>query len=452
MESAIALLNAPPSLRRKFAVGFIAACVLLVLLQAVAVLAINGYQEDELVEQIVSDEMEELIEQYERRELVAGPPASTLKRFDVRGESEHQKLRKWFRANWLTHSFIARGDDEIKVLPPELRELSPGFHDISVDSERFRVEVREIGSVRFYLAYSVEHHQDRLAQFRLAVAISVAATAAIGLLVALWLSGLVTRQVADLAARVERLNDGSAAEVLERHYRDREVAALARTFDAFQRRMASLLERERTFTADVSHELRTPLTSIQTSCELMLGDNGLSPKSSERLAKIARAAERLSELVNAFLVLAHEQAGGSRSEVNLLACLQDAVEQVRERAESKGLRLIIDVPADLSVRAPVNALRIVLSNLLGNAVSYTDQGEISVAVDAGCVMISDTGSGMAPERVTELFRRFWRGDAGRGEGFGLGLAIVKRICEQTGWEIVIYPRDGGGTSIRIGPI
>jgi signal transduction histidine kinase len=440
------------SLRAKVALGFTVACVLLVLMQAVAVLAVNAYQEDELIDQIVSDEMETLIDQYERREMVAGPPASTLKRFDVRGEDGSQNLRKWFRANWLTHSFIARGSDEIRFLPPELRPLAPGFHDISADRERFRVEVREIGSVHFYLAYSLEHHRSRLDQFRLAVAASVAATVVAGILAALWLSGMLTRQVADLAARVERLDDGSAGEVLERHYPDREVAALARSFDAFQRRMAELLDRERAFTADVSHELRTPLTSIQTSAELMLDDGSVSGKSRERVAKIARASARLSELVNAFLVLAHEQAGGARSEIDLRACVEEAVESVRERAETKELRLAVEVPSGVSVRTPVNALRVVLSNLLANAVSYTDRGEIAVALADGCLEIRDTGAGMPPEMLPDLFRRFRRGDSRRGEGFGLGLAIVKRICEQTGWQIAVARREGGGTCVRFGPV
>ena len=72
--------------------------------------------------------------------------------------------------------------------------------------------------------------------------------------------------------------------------------------------MGRLLERERAFTADVSHELRTPLTSIQTSCELMLEDRGLSPKARERLEKIDAAAARLADLVNAFLLMAREEA------------------------------------------------------------------------------------------------------------------------------------------------
>lgn len=441
-----------PSLRIKFAASFTAVGVLLVLLHALAVMQLNRFQEAELVDQIVSDEMEDLIEQYERREMVVSPPTATLKHFDVRPETGRQSLRRWFRANWLTQSYIARDLDERKLLPAELIQLSVGFHDVTNGRERFRVEMRETGSVRFYLAYSHEHHDDRLAQFRLALIVSVAATAVLSVLVGWWLSGLLTSQVADLAARVEGLHDGTAGEVLEKHYPDREVAALARAFDSFQRRMALLLDRERVFTADVSHEFRTPLTSIQTSAELMLEDESLSAKARERVAKIARASARLSELVNAFLVLAREQAGGSYDRIELGPCIEDAVEQIRERAEAKGLHLRVDVPAGLSVLAPQNALSVVLSNLLANAVSYTDSGEISIRVSAGCVEVADTGAGMATEQVQEMFRRFRRGDARRGEGFGLGLAIVKRICEQTGWHIGVECRLGGGTCVSVGPI
>ena len=443
--------GAGTSLRARFAASFTAACVLLILLLALVVILLNSGQEADLVDQIVSDEMEELIEQYERREMVSGPPALTLQHFDVRSEAGGQPLRKWFRANWLTHSYIVRYPEEQRLLPPELARLTPGFHDVASGRERFRVAMREIGSVNFYLAYSVEHHQNRLDRFRLVLGSSVLIAALASLLFSLWLSGLLTRQVADLAARVERLHDGSVSEMLERHFPDREVAALARAFDAFQRRMSLLLERERAFTADVSHELRTPLTSIQTSSELMLEDESLSPKARERVAKIARAAARLSELVNAFLVLAREQAGGSHSEIDLRLCVDEAVELVRERAESKGLHLNVDVPAGLWVRAPHNALRVALSNLLVNAVNYTDSGEISVSIARGSVEIADTGSGMEPEKILGLFRRFHRGEARGCEGFGLGLAIVKRICEQTGWQIDIERRPCGGTCVRVGP-
>jgi len=73
---------------------------------------------------------------------------------------------------------------------------------------------------------------------------------------------------------------------------------------------------------------------------------------------------------------------------------------------------------------------------------------VALRTRGGTVEITDTGRGMAPEHLPELFRRFRRGDVrGAGEGFGLGLAIVKRICEQTGWRISIESRSEGGTRV-----
>jgi signal transduction histidine kinase len=101
------------------------------------------------------------------------------------------------------------------------------------------------------------------------------------------------------------------------------------------------------------------------------------------------------------------------------------------------------------LRAPRRALHVVLSNLLANAVSYTESGSVSLRSEGGVVEISDTGPGVKPDRIPELFRRFHRGDARGGDGFGLGLAIVKRICEQAGWTISVEAREEGGTRVKL---
>ena len=123
------------------------------------------------------------------------------------------------------------------------------------------------------------------------------------------------------------------------------------------------------------------------------------------------------------------------------------MESVRERAEAKGLTLRINMPENLSLRVPKRALHVVLSNLLANAVSYTEAGTVQVSAQGTKVEITDTGPGVAPDRIPELFRRFQRGDARGGDGFGLGLAIVKRICEQAGWQVGIERREEGGTRV-----
>ncbi|MBP6490576.1 MAG: HAMP domain-containing histidine kinase [Thauera sp.] len=440
------------SLRLKFALSFALAGLVLVLVHAVAIHQLNRQQEAQLIDQIVSDEMEGLLEQYERQGRLDGPPYRALQRYQVRPDTEALSLRKWFRASWLVQGFVARDAAERAELPAELRSLEPGFHDVGQGADRYRVEVREIGSIAFVVAYSVSLHEERGRHFTRALAISALITILVTVLVGLWLSRRLTHQIVDLAQRVRQLDGKHAGEPLERHYPEREVAELAAAFDGYHERTVRLLERERAFTADVSHELRTPLTAIQTTCELMLDDSDLSAKARSRVDKISGATTRLTELVNAFLLMAREEADGISGEVDLRECIAEAAESVRERAAAKGLTLLVEPGEAVRLRAPRRALQVVLSNLLANAVSYTERGSVTLSHRSGRVEISDTGPGVAPDRIPDLFRRFHRGDARGGDGFGLGLAIVKRICEQAGWTISVEPRDEGGTRIHLGLI
>ncbi len=436
------------SLKLKFASTFALAGLVLVLSHAVAIHLLNRQQEAQLIDQIVSDELEEVLQTYERRGIVEGMPLRSLPQKDVRPDSDASSLRKWFRANWLVQGYVARNQAERIVVPADLRDLAPGFHDLQTGENRYRVGVREIGEVRFYVAYAVTLHQERALKFTWALVLSAALTALVTGLAGWWLSGRLTRQIVDLSERVSRLDTPTGDATLKDIYREREVAGLAEAFDDYHRRTARLLARERSFTADVSHELRTPLTAIQTSSELLLEEE-LPPKARERVERIARASTRLSGLVNVFLLLAREQDGGERDAIDLRECAEQALETVRERAQNKGLVLSLEVPPGIIVSAPRNALLVVLSNLLGNAVRYTDQGGIRLTGNVRQVEIEDTGHGVDPGRIPELFRRFRRGDSHSGDGFGLGLAIVKRICDQAGWRIRIEPRAEGGTRARL---
>ncbi len=437
------------SLRLKFVSVFALAGIVLVLSHAIAIQQLNRYQEEQLIDQIVSDEMEDLLQQYQRHGMPENEPFNRLQRYDVRPDTEALSLRKWFRASWLVQSYIVRKPEERLHLPPELRDLPPGFHDVVSKGDLYRVEVREIGEVRFYIAYSVILHQKRGHKFTQALIISAALTALITIFMGLWLSGRLTYQIDDLARRVRAFDGQPSNEMLASHYRENEVVALAAAFDGYHDRTVRLLERERAFTADVSHELRTPLTAIQTGCELMLDDPALPAKVRLRAEKIAAASGRLTDLVNAFLLLAREQAEAIGSEIDLRDCVEEAVDSLREKAEAKGLSLLVDTHDSVAVRAPHKALQIVLINLLANAISYTERGTVSLRTEGATVKIEDTGCGVTVEKVPELFRRFRRGDARSGDGFGLGLAIVKRICEQLGWRIGIEPRPGGGTRVLL---
>jgi len=93
----------------------------------------------------------------------------------------------------------------------------------------------------------------------------------------------------------------------------------------------------------------------------------------------------------------------------------------------------------------------VLGNLIRNAVNYTQNGEVSVTVEADKVTVKDTGVGMSGAELGNAFEPFYRADESRGliKGHGLGLSIVKRLVHQFGWSISVYSRPGEGTSISV---
>lgn len=440
------------SLRTRFSLVFTVVCLFLVGANALTVLHFSHEHEVRQIDQLVLDEMDVLIDQYQRHEVAGLPHGERLDTPLVRSDGSHSEFRKWFRTGWLTQRFVVRSHAERDNLPEELRLLAPGFHDILAGGVPFRVEVREMGGVSFFLAYDVSHHMERFRDFQWTVAITAAVAGVVAVLAGLWLAATLTRQVADLAERVKHLPAGLAAEQLAEHFHDREVNALALAFDAFQARMASLLAREKAFTADVSHELRTPLTSIRTSSELLLDDPALPARCRARVEKVARAATRLSELTNAMLLLARKQAAGgpvTSGRTALLECINDAIEPLADRIAAKGLRIDVDVAPDHVVPAPRHALSVVLSNLIINAVSYTDSGRILLTARDAMIEVTDTGKGIEPGAVAALFERFRRGQNERADGFGLGLAIVKRICDQLGWQIVIENRREGGARVLL---
>jgi len=98
----------------------------------------------------------------------------------------------------------------------------------------------------------------------------------------------------------------------------------------------------------------------------------------------------------------------------------------------------------VTVGAPSAVLSVALSNLVGNAVRYTPQGEIRVVVEAHGVRVEDEGPGVDAKDVDRLFTRGVRGDGAGGKGAGLGLAIVKRLCDLYGWRVSLAPGDTRG--------
>jgi signal transduction histidine kinase len=339
--------------------------------------------------------------------------------------------------------------------PAELRAMSPGFHDWTRDGLEFVVNITERDGQRLYLVFDRTNVSSLAAYYGL---VPLAAVLLV-LYVSTWLSFRRLRRAVSpmiaLARKVRELEDApsniegvQSLQVPEDA--DDEVRELTGALLRYSQRLAHFLERERQFTRDASHELRSPLTVIRMAASILLEAPGLSDSNRRTAQRIQRACYDMEELTNAFLLLARESETGLPLEA---ICVNDLILEEVERAKL----LATDKPVTSEVRAthrlfvdaPEKVLSILLGNLLRNAFSYTDAGEVVVEIGDRKVTIRDTGVGISPDRVEDMFRPFVRGDGNRRSGHGVGLTIVRRLSDRFGWPIHIESQPGVGTTVTI---
>ena len=236
----------------------------------------------------------------------------------------------------------------------------------------------------------------------------------------------------------------------------------ARLFQALADKSAQLEEASRhksAFLANMSHELRTPLNAVLGYTELILdGIYGPVPERIlEVLERVRASGQHLLGLINAVLDLSKIEAGQlalSLAEYAPRELVHAVGTQVEPLAAAKGLRLRVEVAPDLPLgRGDERRLTQVLLNLVGNAIKFTDAGEVTVraAVEEGelVVAVADTGPGIAEADRERVFGEFQQADdaLARGKGgTGLGLAIARRIVELHGGRIWLESELGRGST------
>lgn len=218
------------------------------------------------------------------------------------------------------------------------------------------------------------------------------------------------------------------------------------------------------FLANISHEIRTPLNGILGLTEILAGSE-LDALQHSHLGLVRSASRSLKRLLDDVLLFSRLEAGQERLELvrfDPTQCFRDLLEDTRLASETAEVALVDAISPDLPgelVGDPVR-LRQVVGNLLDNALKFTQEGEVSLAVEAGPVRegrvalevaVADDGIGIAPDDVPRLLERFHQVDgstARRAGGAGLGLAIVDRIVRAMGGELRIDSAPGQGSTFR----
>jgi PAS domain S-box-containing protein len=261
------------------------------------------------------------------------------------------------------------------------------------------------------------------------------------------------------------LVSSSIRDITERRRVQEQIMDLNRRLEETAEEADAANQAKSTFLSTMSHEIRTPMNAILGHAQLMLRDPTLGSDAKANLKIIGRSGEHLLALINDVLDMSKIEAG--RTELNpatfsLLRLLDDLAAMFRLRAELKGLRFEMSVDGEASpyVVADEGKLRQALINLLGNAVKFTQLGQVKLQVSLEqrtgdqlwfSASVEDSGLGITKEEQSKLFEPFTQ--AGRGlrshEGTGLGLAISRKCARLMGGDITVTSQPGQGSVFRL---
>jgi len=223
------------------------------------------------------------------------------------------------------------------------------------------------------------------------------------------------------------------------------------------------LEQVRTeFLGNVSHELRTPIFAIQGYIETLL-DGAINDENVNKsfLQKANQHTINLNNLLNDLINISMIESGQmlmSFRYFNVHEFLEGIVHELKPVAEKKNLELnLVEFSPTLQLFGDKQRLKQVMTNLIQNALKYTETGKVDVGVieeeNAGRIFVRDTGIGISPNEINRIFERFYRVDKDRSRemgGTGLGLAIVKHIVDAHGSKVELVSHLGKGSEFSFG--
>ncbi|HSC64267.1 MAG TPA: HAMP domain-containing sensor histidine kinase [Caldimonas sp.] len=395
-----------------------ATVALLLGLQSVLAYVTMHDQEDELSDTMLQREVQQIVVHTARPGLT---PTGLL--------VESTRVSAW----------LARAGEGGDSIPAPMRDLAPGLYHFAPEGKSLHVAVTDTDDGRLTVVLDATTAEERVHRFGYALG-------------ALWLGCVagtiwIARAVAALAvgpivAATRTIASSAPGQPLAAAARSDEAGVLMETFNRFRDRVDDMVEREREFAANLDHEIRTPLTTIRTDAELVGLEGDLAPAQRLRLARITAAVDEIIATVASTLSHSAGRSTGVEA-IDLREFLLGAVAALGDRAEAKGLRIVVEVAAGQVIEGDRQALLTIVRNLLRNAIEHAAPATLRIGGDRRAIVFSDDGPGIDPSRLERLFVRAGNGDsaahrsARERPGRGLGLPIAKRLCDLQGWTIAV---------------
>ncbi len=322
----------------------------------------------------------------------------------------------------------------------------PGFSDVSSHKSKWRVytmihphrtvQVSQAEDVRLDIAT----HSAMYALFPIVILTPLS-----WLLVGIVVSRLLRPLASVTAAAIHRDADTDAALPIENV--PEEIVPLIRAMNDLISRLGEALQLQRQFLSDAAHELRTPLAALRLQIE-NLSQHHSREELDTRIGEMRRGAQRASHLVGQLLKIAHYKTQDRtivRGQVKLNSLVKACIADFIPLADRRGVDLgLIRDDAAIVMGNPED-LRVLIGNLVDNAVRYTPEGgkvDVSVVVSErdAVVEVADTGPGIPASLLARVFDRFFRAAGQDTKGSGIGLAIVKAIAQRESVEVMLANR------------
>jgi len=336
------------------------------------------------------------------------------------------------------------------ALPTLFDDVAPDQSaEVERDDETWLVTVDALPTGQLYLAKNITHFEDREALFeRLLVGVALLVVAC-SLLWAVVASRRLTRPLQSLSARIADTPVGPNMPRIVTDYRDVELHAIADTFNRFLDELEAYVRREQTLLNLASHELRTPIAVFSGALDILEARGQLAENDRTTLARARRACDEMRDNIHTLLALARRHGSPPVAAVCDVAQLVTQIVEDLQTHHPGAARLTVTRHAPLAVRSDPAMVRMLLRNLMQNAIEHT-ASEVRVTVSADAITVADQGNGLDANGLAVL-----RGEqslhtrpAQPTAPGGLGLYIVTLMAERLGWQLTVASRDTG-TCIRL---
>ena len=331
------------------------------------------------------------------------------------------------------------GADGVQLFQSRQVALPPhavlGFSDLTHDGVRYRVYSMQTDQQTIQIAQDMDERESRARALAVRAMTPMAVIAPVLMLVLWW---VIRRSLDPLERTRQQVAARAENDLSPLHENDLpdEVRPLVQEINLLFGRLHTAFDAQKSFVANAAHELRSPLTALKLQAQALerSHDDTLRQQAAERLHQ---GIDRAIRLMNQLLLLARQEAasadGSATQALDLQQLVQQVVGEVLPQAGARSIDLGTRASGPVWLDGEPEALRILLRNLLENAIKYSPPGgRVDVGLAPGQsgarLTVEDSGPGIPEEERAHVFERFFRGAQAKGSGSGLGLAIVQAIA------------------------